>query len=252
MALCKETGLRELALFAGAGGGILGGLLLGWRTVCAVEIEEYPRAILLQRQLDGILPRFPIWDDVRTFDGRPWRGKVDIITGGFPCQDISAAGNGAGLAGKRSRLWSEMARIIGEVRPQFAIVENSPMLTSRGLDRVLMDMAEMGYYARWGVFGACDTGATHERQRIWILANSSSGRCGSSEKRKMEFTGGTEIFSPDQNDCGWVSDWWNAEPRVDRVVHGVPDGMDRIRALGNSQVPAVVKLAWETLTSEIE
>lgn len=82
-------GMRELALFAGAGGGILGGKMLGWRTVCAVEIEKYPRSVLLQRQKDGILDKFPIWDDVRTFDGRPWRGKVDVISGGFPCQDIS-------------------------------------------------------------------------------------------------------------------------------------------------------------------
>ena len=106
--------LRELALFAGAGGGILGGHLLGWRTVAAVEIEDYPRAVLLQRQADGILPRFPVWDDVCTFNGKPWRGKVDVISGGFPCQDISAAGKGAGISGERSGLWSEFARIIGE------------------------------------------------------------------------------------------------------------------------------------------
>ena len=83
--------MNELALFAGGGGGILAGCLLGWNTVCAVEIEEYPRRILMQRQRDGQLPFFPLWDDVCTFDGTPWRGKVDIITGGFPCQDISVA-----------------------------------------------------------------------------------------------------------------------------------------------------------------
>jgi hypothetical protein len=89
--------MNELHLFAGAGGGILGGELLGHTTVCAVEIEEYPRKVLLQRQRDGILPRFPIWDDIQTFDGKPWRGKVDVVCGGFPCQDISAAGKGAGI-----------------------------------------------------------------------------------------------------------------------------------------------------------
>ena len=92
----KQGGLRELALFAGAGGGILGGILLGWRTVCAVEIDAYCRHVLLARQRDGILDRFPIWDDVCTFDGRPWRGSVDVISGGFPCQDISVAGRGGG------------------------------------------------------------------------------------------------------------------------------------------------------------
>ena len=136
--------MRELALFAGAGGGILGGKLLGWQTVCAVEINSYCASILCRRQDEGILAPFPIWDDVTTFDGRPWRGVVDVISGGFPCQDISAAGRGAGITGERSGLWSEMARIIGEVRPRFVFVENSPMLVSRGLGRVLADLATLG------------------------------------------------------------------------------------------------------------
>ena len=104
--------MNELHLFAGAGGGILGSKILGHRTVCAVEIEEYPRKVLLQRQRDGILPWFPIWDDICTFDGTPWRGIVDIVAGGFPCQDISSAGKGAGIEGKRSGLWGEMARVV--------------------------------------------------------------------------------------------------------------------------------------------
>jgi DNA (cytosine-5)-methyltransferase 1 len=162
--------MDELALFAGAGGGILGGKLLDWNTVCAVEIEEYPRKVLLQRQRDGILGEFPIWDDITTFDGRPWRGAVDVISGGFPCQDISAAGKGAGIDGERSGLWREMARVVDEVRPRFVFVENSPMLTSRGLGAVLGDLAAMGYDARWCVLGADDAGAPHRRKRIWILA----------------------------------------------------------------------------------
>lgn len=161
--------MNELALFAGAGGGILGGKLLGWNTIGAVEIERYPRECLLQRQRDGVLPRFPIWDDVRTFDGKPWFGLVDIISGGFPCQDISCAGKGAGISGARSGLWREMFRIICEVRPRFAFMENSPMLLSRGIDRVLGDLAEAGYNAEWLVLGAGDIGAPHQRDRIWIL-----------------------------------------------------------------------------------
>ena len=162
--------MNELALFAGAGGGILGGYLLGWRTVCAVEWEPYAASVLVARQNDGILPPFPIWDDVQTFDGKPWRGVVDVISGGFPCQDISAAGKGAGIDGERSGMWREMARIIHEVRPRFVFVENSPMLTSRGLGRVLGDLASMGFDARWGVLGAADVGAPHQRDRIWIKA----------------------------------------------------------------------------------
>ena len=164
--------MNELALFAGAGGGILGGHLLGWRTVCAVEWEPYPASVLCARQNDGFLPPFPVWDDVQTFDGKPWRGIVDVVSGGFPCQDISAAGKGAGIDGERSGMWREMARIIHEVRPRFVFVENSPMLTSRGLGRVLGDLAEMGFDAKWGVLGAADVGAPHQRDRIWIVANS--------------------------------------------------------------------------------
>lgn len=162
--------MRELALFAGAGGGILGGHLLGWRTVCAVEYEPYAAAVLIQRQNDGILQPFPVWDDVRTFDGKPWRGCVDVVSGGFPCQDISSAGRGDGITGERSGLWKEMARIICEVRPRYVFVENSPLLTSRGIDVVLGDLAAMGFDAEWGVYGAADAGAPHQRDRIWIVA----------------------------------------------------------------------------------
>lgn len=166
-----DGGLRELALFAGAGGGILGGKLLGWRTVCAVEWEPYPASVLAQRQNDGLLPPFPIWDDVQTFDGRPWRGVVDVVSGGFPCQDISVAGKGAGISGERSGMWSHMARIIGEVRPRFVFVENSPALLTRGLGVVLSDLAALGYDCKWTVLGAADVGAPHQRDRFWLVAN---------------------------------------------------------------------------------
>lgn len=164
-----NEGLRELALFAGAGGGILGGRLLGWRTVCAVEIEPYAASVLLTRQNDGSLPPFPVWDNVRTFDGRPWRGLVDVVSGGFPCQDISAAGKGAGIGGERSGLWAEFARIIGEVRPHYVFAENSPLLRTRGLGLVLSDLASLGYDASWGVLGAADVGAPHRRKRMWVV-----------------------------------------------------------------------------------
>jgi len=169
--------MNELELFSGAGGGILGSQLIGHRTVCAVEFDAYARSVLLARQANGVFPHFPVWDDVRTFSGKPWRGIVDVVSGGFPCQDISVAGRGDGLDGERSGLWGEMARIIGEVRPRFAFIENSPALVSRGLDRVLSDLAALGFDARWTVLGAADVGAHHQRDRIWILANSrSNGR----------------------------------------------------------------------------
>ena len=162
--------IRELALFAGGGGGLLASELLGFHTVAACEIDPYARKILLARQRDGMLGKFPIWDDVRTFDGRPWRGSVDLISGGFPCKDISAAGRGAGLAGKNSGLFFEMLRIIKEVRPRFVFAENSPNLRTRGLVTVVQELDRLGYECRWCVLGAWHVGAPHKRNRMWIFA----------------------------------------------------------------------------------
>lgn len=181
MALQQEAP-RELALFAGAGGGILASeLYLGWRTVAAVEYEPYRIERLLQRQEEEHLPPFPIWDDVTTFDGRPWRGQVDIISGGFPCQDVSISGTGDGLRGSRSGLWDHMGRIIDEVRPGNIWIENSPQLVRRGLGRILCDLAAMGYDATWGVVSARDAGAPHLRKRAWVL-----GWLGDPEEKRLE------------------------------------------------------------------
>jgi len=305
-----EVALNELALFAGAGGGILGGKLLGWRTVCAVECDKYARRVLLSRQDDACLEPFPVWDDVRTFDGKPWRGIVDVVSGGFPCQDISIAGKGAGLKGARSGLWGEMARIIGEVRPRYAFIENSPMLIIRGLDRVLCDLAEMGYSAKWGVLGAADAGAPHKRDRVWIVAHTDLSErgpqreaCNGLERpdgvpQREESTGRAQVCREDLADADSVRelqpqgiecnerrrignggqavadtdrtgheeqrsaltngaqhealecrDWWTAEPAVGRMAHGVASRVDRLRCLGNGQVPAVAALAWEILST---
>jgi DNA (cytosine-5)-methyltransferase 1 len=305
--------MNELALFAGAGGGILGGHLLGWRTVCAVEWEAYPASVLVARQNDKILPPFPIWDDVQTFDGKPWRGIVDVVSGGFPCQDISAAGGGAGIEGERSGMWREMARIIGEVRPKYAFVENSPMLTTRGLGTVLRDLAKMGYDAEWGVLGAADVGANHQRDRIWIVAKqrdilsytehnrvgwgeqqsestqetdgtmadtnsrvkqtwSNSGILGKQNSKRQtirhshgsfeENVGNTEStrFSPcelgQRKIESWrtssrTAQWWSPEPNLDRVVNGMASRVDRLKAIGNGQVPLCAATAWTILMERI-
>ena len=270
--------MNELALFAGAGGGILGGKLLGWRTVCAVEWEQYPASVLCARQNDGLLPPFPIWDDVQTFDGKPWRGIVDVVSGGFPCQDISAAGKGAGIDGERSGMWREMARIIHEVRPRYAFVENSPMLTSRGLGAVLGDLASMGFDARWGVLGAVDVGANHQRDRIWIVgkvadtsqlfsnggndnarvslereAQSKSGD-GCREKASLANTPG--VHAQRQHSRPWEiqfgrKSWWETEPDVGRVANGVAAGVDRLKSIGNGQVPLCAATAWQILSKDI-
>jgi len=236
--------MNELALFAGAGGGILGGHLLGWRTVCAVEIEDYPRRVLLQRQADGILPRFPIWDDVCTFDGKPWKGKVDVVSGGFPCQDISCAGKGEGLDGERSGLWGEMARIISEVGSKYVFVENSPVLTIRGLGALLGDLADMGYNAKWGVLGARSCGGPVERKRIWIACTHKSY----GKKRVGNLESESQILKGTRGKC--PSFWLQAPSERFGMEHGMDSYVDQVSAIGNGQVPAVAQLAWRILNNE--
>jgi DNA (cytosine-5)-methyltransferase 1 len=263
--------MNELALFAGTGGGILGGRLLGWRTVCAVEYDKYARSVLMARQNDGSLEPFPIWDDVRTFDGRDWNGCVDVVSGGFPCTDISSAGKGAGIEGEQSGLWKEMARIIGEVRPRFVFVENSPMLaTGRGLHRVLGDLSSLGFNdAEWGVLGAHHTGAPHKRDRIWITArntNSNSeptlsvddeaSRLSSlaTDADRKGLQGQRELasrISKTLEDPSYLC-WWEVEPDVGRVANGVAHRVDRLKAIGNGQVPSVAALAFNTLRRRLE
>lgn len=263
--------MRELALFAGAGGGILGGHLLGWRTVCAVERDAYAAQVLAQRQNDGALPAFPIWSDVCSFDGRPWRGLVDVVSGGFPCQDISAAGNGDGIDGARSGLWREMARIVGEVRPAYVYVENSPLLVGRGLALVLGDLAEMGYDAKWCIVSASDLDAPHQRERIWIVANDNRVRepqpTGQQQECRMWPERGREALAntgpqglpapgekPNGKDREQIrrvpasSRRWPTEPGMGRVADGVAHRVDRIKALGNGQVPRVAATAFSILS----
>ena len=159
--------LNGLGLFAGIGGLELGLERSGLsRTVCFVESEPYAQGILRKHW-----PEVPIWDDVKTFDGSSLEGEIDIISGGFPCQDISGAGKGAGLKeGTRSGLWFEFLRIIGEVRPIFAVIENVPVLTLRGGTRVIEDLASIGYNAEWVIISAFEMGAPHLRKRIFIVA----------------------------------------------------------------------------------
>jgi DNA (cytosine-5)-methyltransferase 1 len=238
--------MNELALFAGAGGGILGGKLLGWRTVCAVEIDEYARNVLVARQNDGCLEPFPIWDDVRTFDGRPWRGIVDVVSGGFPCQDISLAGAGAGITGEKSGLWREMSRVVCEVRPIFVFVENSPMLTLRGIDRVLGDLASMGYDAEWGVLDANTAGHPQRRERIWILGQLADSVRWDGEVRR-DLPGSFRFSELDAALMAWQA---KSEPPMVGMVDGMAYRMERNRRIGNGQIPGVAANAWRVLRQE--
>ena len=252
MAIQQETnGLRELALFAGAGGGILGGKLLGWRTVCAVEWDAYAASVLVARQNDGCLPPFPIWDDVQTFDGRPWRGRIDVISGGFPCQDISAAGKGAGIEGERSGMWGHMARIVGEVRPQYVFVENSPLLVGRGLTRVLGDLAKMGYDARWGIMGAGHIGGWHLRNRFWLVATDNM-RQRIKRQREIKMEGKPRI--PGCENVRRLEDLQGRpdipKPLIRRSSDGFSNYLDRIAAIGNAQCPQAAARMFQILSEK--
>jgi len=240
--------MNELHLFAGAGGGILGGILLGHRPICAVEINPYARRVLLQRQRDGILPWFPIWDDVTSFDGTTWRGIADVVCGGFPCQDISACGKGSGIEGERSGLWQQMARIVGEVGPRFVFVENSPLLVGRGLGLVLGDLASMGYDARWGSVGAYHSGAPMQGDRLWLVATAKGERL----ERHGESGEGCRTEAPRRDSAKGIrcSPWTNPAGAICGMAHGVAHRMERTHAIGNGQVPAVARLAWNLLTGD--
>jgi len=246
--------MNELALFSGAGGGILAGQLLGHRTVCAVEWSEYPALALIQRQNDGLLPKFPIWDDVQTFDGKPWRGIVDVVSGGFPCQDISSAGTGEGVNGSRSGMWYHMARIISEVRPQYVFIENSPNLTRLGLNIVLSNLAEMGYDAEWGCISGKDLGAPCVRERLWIVA-------AKPVKNRLD-----EVYKIQKSEC-FKSDLWDTR-RFNSLLDGcklwndtqsggdiLGDGLSswvgESESLGNAQIPIVAATAFRVLMDRL-
>lgn len=233
-------------VFSGIGGGILADLLLGHHPVCAVEIDPYCQQVLSQRQKDGILPWFPIFGDVQKFDGSPWKGKVDAVCGGFPCTDLSSArtnsrsnGKIRGLDGPQSGLYKELIRVVREVGPRYVLMENSPNLVGRGLGRILGELAELGFDAQWGLFSAGSIGACHERERIFIMA--------SHPDRAQRQGGGVSSRAHQEYTDPRRNTWWKAEPSVHRVDDGTANRLDRLKSVGNAQVPRVVALAWETL-----
>lgn len=225
--------MNELALFAGAGGGLLASHLMGWRTVCAVELAWYRRCVLIQRQNDGILrPTFPIWDDVRTFDGRPWRGIVDIISGGFPCQAYSTAAAGKNNA---DDLWPEMRRIVADVAPRYVFAEN---VSNKAIDAAADDLEAMGYQTHAISLAASDLGGDHVRERCWLLAYAD-------DKGKLlrGFNAKVAISPSIQTSV------WETYPNEPRVADGVAYRMERYSATGNGQVPVVAVAALYELVS---
>ena len=287
--------LNELSLFSGAGGGLLGSKLLGWRHVGYVEYEKYCQEIINQRIKDGFLDEAPIFGDIDEFiksgASKKYKGYVDVVTAGFPCQPFSVAGKQKGQDDERNK-WPQTLQCIRDIRPRYAFLENVPGLLNSGyFSEILSSLAQAGYNARWIVLGADDVGAWHRRKRLWILAYSDSSRLSQGYK-KMEnksseqFDSGsiqsrknvsnsynkrlegriqdgkfdTERREVEGDGClakrsikrsrNRDSEWWATEPDVGRVAHGVARRVDRLKAVGNGQVPSVVKQAWEILSYE--
>lgn len=251
--------LRVLDLFSGIGGFSLGlERTGGFETVAFCEIEEFPRRVLAKHW-----PGVPIYHDVRelTKDVLDRDGiAVDVITGGFPCQDLSVAGKQRGMGeGTRSGLWSEIVRLIGELRPRYVIVENVANLLSgpsekRGgwFGRVLGDLAECGYDAEWESLPAGAVGAPHERDRVWILAYARKERCIAPKVWRMDWSLLYQAQRGKVSDASRGRFGWAAEPGVPRVAHGLPNIVDRRGTIGNAVVPQIPELIGRAILEAAE
>jgi len=301
--------MNVLDLFSGIGGFSIGLERAGMRTVAFCEIDPYCRAVLRKHW-----PDVPVFGDVKTLtaealadagyhepsgrneasqgqqlgSGRTARSEpascgIDLICGGFPCQDISIAGKGAGIEGSRSGLWSEYARIIGEVRPRYVIVENVAALLHRGIERVLGDLAALGYDAEWHCVPASAVGAPHRRDRVWIVAyakesrraglcegespdfgrrrrsgnSSSTADLAHADEPRLEGRIGAGLSERLGQCAAWSRDpstydtQRESESWVGRVANGIPFRVDRLRALGNAIVPQIAEIIGKAIM-EIE
>ncbi len=265
------------SLFAGIGGFDLGFERSGMRCVWQVEIDDYAARVLAKHWPNVYRER-----DIREC-GKHNLEPVDVICGGFPCQDISYAGRGAGLDGERSGLFFEAVRVVRELRPRIVVLENVAALLTRGLDRVLGTLAEIGYDAEWHCIPAAAVGAPHIRDRIFILAHAmhtgveERTRGPRSEQKSKDASGakprsngkvqpvananGERLAKrkrKDANAAGAIrgpescrSEWWSVEPAVGRVANGVPKRVDRLRGLGNAVVPQVAEWIGRMIINSI-
>ena len=239
--------MNGLDLFSGIGGISLA--LREWvRPIAYCESDRYCQSVLLSRMQSGDIASAPICDDVRSLRGESV-GKIDIIFGGFPCQDISVAGNGAGLGGERSGLFQHIARLVKETNPRFVFLENVPAIRTRGLNSVVQTFTDLGYDCRWTIVSAAEVGACHIRKRWFLLAHA-NGEALRKQSRRSEWKNGK---SPAFNSSNGISrdivesSARTFKPRVSRAGDGIPFAVDRDRALGNSVVPRQARKAFMKL-----
>ncbi len=250
--------LTNISLFSGVGGL---DLAAKWtsriKTVCYVEKDRYAQGVLMSRIRDGSLDDAPIWDDVTTFDGRPWRGRVDCISGGFPCQPHSIAGAVIGRKGGQDKrnLWPDYKRIVEEIKPTFILAENVPGIFDTGYAiEVMASLEEIGYWTEPLSICACEVGAPHPRQRVfflsypmcfgWDLLDQNKENFSSGNNKKSMASWGNAPF-----DLSPAMDGIRGEPSIGvlRVDDGLAEGMDRLRCCGNGVVPQQALPAWEEI-----
>jgi DNA (cytosine-5)-methyltransferase 1 len=231
------------SLFSGIGGMDLGLERAGMRCVFQVEIDDYCRRVLAKHW-----PDVPRYGDIREVTGEQL-GYCDVLAGGFPCQDVSQIGGRAGIEGPQSGLWAEFVRLVDEIRPRYVLVENTPGLLGRGMGRVLGDLAMLGFDAEWEVLAACEMGAPHTRERVFIVAYPEVVR-----RAKSRWPASWQGRYPSLKARGSRrTDCWEHDPNqsgMGRVVHGVPDRVERVAALGNAVVPQVAEWIGRRIMEE--
>lgn len=258
--------IAHVSLCAGYGGIDLGlkRAIPGLRTIAFSEIEAYACANLVAKMEAGLLDAAPIWTDVKTFPWESFRDRVDLLSGGYPCQPFSCAGKRIGADDPR-HLWPHIARGIALMRPKICFFENVEGHISIGLREVIVDLESMGYRSTWGIFSAEEVGAPHRRKRVFILADRGSSRLEGYDQRDSSTVEAIPVradFRP-----GSQHDRWPARPMEEqyaweppRIIesgmggksNGTSNRVDRLRLLGNGVVPATAELAFRTLIQELK
>lgn len=242
----KQPPLTLGSLFAGIGGFESGAKSNGIETLYSVEIDPYCKKILKQHN-----PHTVIYENII---GLSPKEKPLIISGGFPCQDISANGNGQGLNGKRSGLWFEMFRIISETRPLYIVIENSPLLTIRGLHIIVCQLAEIGYIVEWQTLSNLFFGFPHKRERLYVIAYADRLKPQRTFQNDIRFTSLFKVRASNAFVGLAVSKRIFQKRNVNyiRENNGIPNFSHRVKALGNSVNPVIASYLFDCIKSHYE